>query len=305
MASALACAHAAGIVHRDLKPSNIMITRDDAVKVLDFGLAKPSAAARTGEDSTQTMGLTSDGYVLGTASYMSPEQIRGQELDHRSDVFSFGLVLYEMLSGRRPFHGGSAVQVMNAIVTEEPARLPDEVPAGLRQIVADCLAKDPAARFESARDLVFALCALAPSITNAAPAQPMQAAARATRRGWLAPALGSVALIATLFAARYLGRPEPLDLSAYNSHHSPPKPNQRRPVPGRATQEHCVSEAIDGRSQVMLRNVDAPSPVHVLGCAFRASRCPRMEGESHTAAAADNGFPRCWEGKPHWRQGMK
>ena len=264
IASVLACAHAVGIVHRDLKPANIMIARDGAVKVLDFGLAKPSAAAPAAEDATQTMGKTRDGFVVGTAGYMSPEQVRGRDVDYRSDIFSFGVVLYEMLSGRRAFQGASAMEVMNAILHEEPAALPDAVPAGLRQIVADCLAKDPAARFEAARDLAFALRALAAGSTTGAPAVGIETPARAAGRRRLLPALYAVVLFAGLFAARYLGRPEPLDLSAYKF--APFATDAEPETSGswsRDGKSIAYLKAIDGRPQVMLRSMDAPSPVQL------------------------------------------
>lgn len=147
IASALEAAHRKGILHRDLKPADVLVS-GDSVKLLDFGLAKLMADA---PDVT----LTSEGTVLGTVAYMSPEQARGQRLDERSDVFSLGAVLYEILSGQRAFPGGSAVEVLTAVLRDEPRALP--VPEALGRIVMRCLQKSPPARFQSMADVKAAL----------------------------------------------------------------------------------------------------------------------------------------------------
>jgi TolB-like protein/Tfp pilus assembly protein PilF/predicted Ser/Thr protein kinase len=154
IAAALEAAHGKGIIHRDLKPANILATSDGVVKLLDFGLAKQSHGSLT-EDETQTMGVTQVGTIMGTPAYMSPEQAEGKPADARSDIFSFGAVLYEMLAGRRAFSGGSSAATIGAIVHKNPDPL--NAPPALEAIVRRCLSKSPDGRFQSATDLRRAL----------------------------------------------------------------------------------------------------------------------------------------------------
>jgi serine/threonine protein kinase len=157
IARGLVAAHRLGIAHRDLKPENIFITRDERVKILDFGLAKCRHETHGLRDSSISTG---PGTVLGTVGYMSPEQVRGLPTDHRSDIFSLGVILYEMMAGTAPFHGDSAVETLNAILKEDPPslrRLVPQLPVELERVIGHCLEKAADDRFQTARDLIFSL----------------------------------------------------------------------------------------------------------------------------------------------------
>src|SRR5271155_258650 len=161
IAHGLAAAHEKGIIHRDLKPENLFITKDGRVKILDFGLAKLTQAESGDHTSMPTMThATEAGVVMGTAGYMSPEQVRGTAVDARSDIFSFGAILYEMLSGKRAFHGETAADTMSTILKEEPPELNEtnrNVSPALERIVQHCMEKNPEQRFHSASDIAFDL----------------------------------------------------------------------------------------------------------------------------------------------------
>jgi hypothetical protein len=202
IANGLAAAHATGIVHRDLKPANIMLRRDGHVKIVDFGLAR--RVPRTAEGSTLTLDLVTErGVMLGTIGYMSPEQVRGEPADARSDLFSFGAVLYEMLGGRRAFQGKTSADTISATLREDPPELTftgRDIPPLLDRIVCHCLEKDVALRFQSARDVEFALESLSAVSSVIAPR-----AAERKRLKWGVPAL-MVGIIVLLAAIWWMGR---------------------------------------------------------------------------------------------------
>ncbi|MCG3160941.1 MAG: Serine/threonine-protein kinase PknD [Acidobacteria bacterium] len=259
IAAGLAAAHEKGIVHRDLKPENLFVTKDGRVKILDFGLAKLKPSRIDGVDSqapTQKR-ITDPGVVMGTVGYMSPEQVRGQEADHRADIFSFGVILYEMLSGRRTFTGDSAADVMSAILKEEPPELGEtnaKISPALDKIVRRCLEKKPEHRFHSAHDLGFAL--EASSTPSSSGANRMEAAlalnTSATAKGggwreriaWIVAGITTLALLA--LGVAYFRRPaleaEPMRFSIT--------------PPDKATYFDWPTISPDGRTLAFVANVE-------------------------------------------------
>ena len=208
LTKALGAAHEKGVVHRDLKPRNIMVSDEDVLKVLDFGLAKMQSTGEKSVDSIATTeALTVEGHVLGTMPYMAPEQVQGHEVDQRSDIFSLGIILYELATGHRPFRGANSADLVSSILRDEPDPIDElkrEMPHHLARIIRQCLEKDPDKRLESAKDVRIQLQDLEREITTQkreiAPEPPAPPPEPTRWPVWLMAAVAAIAIVVAAVA---------------------------------------------------------------------------------------------------------
>lgn len=291
-AAGLSAAHEKGIVHRDLKPENLFVTEDGRLKIFDFGLAKlrPPRSEQSDSEVATKRGITDPGVVMGTVGYMSPEQVRGQDADHRADIFSFGAILYEMLSGKHSFTGESAVELMNAILKEEPPDLPEtshKIPPQLERIVRRCLEKRPERRFQSASDLGFALETLStPSGDHlTASAKAAYPSAVAKRGGWRERiawiGAGVFAFLSLALAVAFFNRPAmKVEAMRFSVH-----------PPAKATSVHDPTISPDGTRLALVATTEGKTLLWVRPLSSLAAQpLPGTEGASFPFWSPDSQF---------------
>jgi len=271
IADGLSAAHSAGVTHRDLKPDNVMVTREGRIKILDFGVAKSNEVH---DADARTIAGTEAGVVVGTVGYMAPEQVRGEPVDYRADIFSFGVLLYELVAGSRAFPGDTTAEIMTAILKSEPPELPQDTPAGVRRIVERCLEKKPERRFQSAQDLAFALRHLSgSSLSVSAIPNPKAGGRRAPQ--WIAAfVLVGGLLLGGAFTYRWLSSQDavldPIQLTRITSD----RRNELEPVfspDGRAVAYLRAGNIADPRTELLVKPFDAATPISLVHSATAIS----------------------------------
>ncbi len=280
IADGISAAHAAGITHRDLKPENVMLTGDGRVKILDFGLARLAAAPASAQDRTVTMNETQPGAVLGTPNYMSPEQVRGAAVDYRSDQFSFGVILYEMATGKQAFLRDSAVLTMSAVVTDEPPvmdpAVQSKLPPPLRWTMDRCLSKEASRRYESTRDLYADLRAQREHLSEAyssgsLPALPAVRAPASSSNLW--KGVCAVLLLVALGLIFVLLRSRGAANDAANYHFTPfavSSEPQGNPIWSRDGKAAAYEGEVEGTQQIFVRYLNSSVPVQLTTTGVRS-----------------------------------